>query len=175
MRPITRAAAIYVTMAAASACSTTALNNAHVRGTVVVDQKHDRYHGAPIRIAFHTQEADTKTPCHDNWSDCLSASVWTDLESCSVKAAKDATKLRITVGESEHGFDACTGTIAPGTTVDVVAFIDLDDDGELSDGEPHGVRHGGEIGEFGLASLTIAIDRAGDTGVATNTTTVTRY
>jgi hypothetical protein len=158
MRSVHHTTAIVLMCAALPAC-TTMLDNTQLRGSVTVDQTHDRFHGAPIRVAFRAR-AEGEQQCQDDLSACLRQGKgrWDELRSCSVKAAEQASAMRITIGANEHHFDACTGAIDAALDVEVLAFIDLDDDGALSPGEPYGLRVAGKAAPK-LAPLTVAIDR----------------
>ena len=160
MRSVHHTTAIVLMCAALPAC-TTLLDNTRLRGDVTVDQTHDRFHGAPIRVAFRTR-AEGEKQCQDDLSACLRGARgkarWDELQSCSVKTAKQASDMRITIGANQHHFEACTGAIDADRDVEVLAFIDLDDDGALSPGEPYGLRSAGKAAPK-LAPLTVAIDR----------------
>ena len=106
--------------------------NARLEGTIVVDRAHDVHHGAPIRLAFRA--SDPEVSCR---SDLCGA--WQPVERCTVGPDEDVTKLRVVLGHDLHSFSACTGDLNPEHTLEVVAFIDLAGDGELSEAEPRSV------------------------------------
>jgi hypothetical protein len=121
----------FVALAASQliACATPA-QNTKLEGTIVVDRVHDVYHGAPIRLAFRAE--DPEDPCERS-----ACRAWTPVERCTV-GDDDVTRLRVVLGHDLHDFSACTGDIDPDHQLELLAYIDLDGDGRLSEGEPRG-------------------------------------
>ena len=90
------------------------------------------HHGAPIRLAFRA--SDPEAPCQRD-----ACRAWQPVERCTVGPDEDVTKLRVVLGHDLHSFSACTGDVDPEHELEVVAFIDLDGDGEPSESEPRSV------------------------------------
>jgi len=106
--------------------------NAHLEGTVIVDPAYDVHHGAPIRLAFRAQ--DPEEPCQTE-----ACRAWHPVERCTVGRDEDVTRLRVVLGHDLHSFSACTGDVRPDDELEIVAFIDLDEDGELGPSEPRSI------------------------------------
>jgi hypothetical protein len=131
-RVITRSLIALAAAAQLVGCATPA-QNTRLEGTVVVDRMHDLHHGAPIRVAFRA--TNPEEPCAQ-----AACRAWKPVERCTVGVERDVKHLEVVLGTYSHDFSACTGALPANHVIDVLAFIDLNDDGELGDGEPHAVR-----------------------------------
>ncbi len=100
-------------------------------------------------------------PC-DDWAACLLSGDWQRLEACKgplEDGGGDLAEIVVTEGVTSSRFDACTAMLGVDYAVDLAAFIDLDENGAPSAGEPFGVYQAGPLRRDGEdAPVVIRVD-----------------
>jgi hypothetical protein len=112
-----------------------------VKGQIVADESLRYAHsGHTMVVIYRHRDADSSN-CADDWPKCLGDDGWEPLIECDAvtDGGGKTTSAAVSEGQAAQGFDACTGMVGVEYEADVAAFIDLDDDGAPSSGDPYGV------------------------------------
>ena len=106
---------------------------AHLKAEVKMSEPQE----APVLVKFRLQPHDT---CLKSWPQCLKEhKTWRPMRGCKEEVEGGRAPLKISGASKTHQFDACTGMVGVYYKALLMAFVDLNDNGQLDDGEPYGL------------------------------------
>ena len=118
------------------------------KGQIQADESVRYAHsGHKVIIVFRPVAAGA-SGCSD-WPACLTEDNWSSLKACTAPPdddpGGDTTTVVLSEGQAAASFDACSAMLGVDYAADIAAFVDLNDDGKASPGEPFGAFEDGPM------------------------------